>query len=435
MKLLSLLIPLALAAEPLQLSLRRAVEMAISPEGGTRVQLATESLKQAQARSRQARSALLPNIDGSIAEQSQTRNLAAMGIRFTLPFPGLAFPTFVGPFNTFDARFSAQQSVFDFASIRRYQASKVGIKAAHKDITGSQDQVAASVARAYLAALKSMADIEAVDANIALAEAVLTQAQNQKNAGTGTGIEITRARVQLSNEKQRRLVVQNDKRRAELQLLRAMNLRLDTEIRLTGRLEFTPLDPALIENARAEALKSRADWQAQQEREANARISTSAVKYERLPTVSSFGDYGSSGTAINNSMPTRTVGVALRVPVFDGGRREARRAEAGSQYRQERIRSKDMQEQIALDVELAIDALRSSEQQVAVAKEGLGLAENELAQARRRYDAGVAIALEVTDAQTRLERARDNQTAALFAYNQARIDLGAATGTIRKVIQ
>ena len=84
---------------------------------------------------------------------------------------------------------------------------------------------------------------------------------------------------------------------------------------------------------------------------------------------------------------------------------------------------------------LALDALRSSELQVKVAQEGLELAGNELAQARRRYDAGVAGSLEVTDAQTRLERARDNQTAALFQYNAARVDLAQAMGNVRSVIQ
>jgi outer membrane protein len=86
-------------------------------------------------------------------------------------------------------------------------------------------------------------------------------------------------------------------------------------------------------------------------------------------------------------------------------------------------------------VQLALDSLRSAEEQVKVAQEGLTLSENELAQARRRYDAGVANSLEVTDAQTRLARARDNQISALFSYNQARIDLGQATGAIRRMIQ
>jgi outer membrane protein TolC len=47
----------------------------------------------------------------------------------------------------------------------------------------------------------------------------------------------------------------------------------------------------------------------------------------------------------------------------------------------------------------------------------------------------VAIGVEVTDAQTRLERARDNQTEALYNYNVARIDLAQATGKVRSMVQ
>jgi outer membrane protein TolC len=43
--------------------------------------------------------------------------------------------------------------------------------------------------------------------------------------------------------------------------------------------------------------------------------------------------------------------------------------------------------------------------------------------------------VEVTDAQTRLERARDNQTAALYSYNVARLDLAQATGRVRSMLQ
>jgi outer membrane protein TolC len=37
----------------------------------------------------------------------------------------------------------------------------------------------------------------------------------------------------------------------------------------------------------------------------------------------------------------------------------------------------------------------------------------------------------VIEAQTRLARARDNHVEALFRYQQARVDLSRATGTIR----
>jgi outer membrane protein TolC len=424
-----------LNAAPLSLNLKRAVEMATSPEGNAAVQLSTEALKQARARSAQARAALLPNVEGAFSLQDATRNLAAVGINLAIPIPGVHLSTFVGPFTTIDARVSASQSVLDFGSIRRYQASKSGVSAASSDLENVDEQVAANVARAYLAAVRADADVEAAQANVTLAGAVVKQAENQKEAGTGTGIEITRARVQLANDEQHLLDAENGRRNAHLRLLRVVGLRLDTELQLTDALRYAPADSMTFDEAKALALKTRPDYRAQQEREATARLSSSAVKLERLPTVAAFGDYGASGTGFDNSLPTRTAGVSVRVPLFDGGRRDARRAEAASQFRAEQVRSSDMKEQIDLDIRLALDDLRSADAQVKVANEGLQLSENELNQARRRYDAGVANSLEVTDAQTRLERARDNRTTALYKYNLARVALAQATGTIRSFLQ
>jgi outer membrane protein TolC len=270
---------------------------------------------------------------------------------------------------------------------------------------------------------------------VTLSEAVLKQSENQKEAGTGTGIEITRAKVQLANDRQRLLVAQNARHSGYLQLLRAMSMRLDTELELTDKLQYVPVDAVTLDAAKAQALKERPDLKAQQEREANARLAASATRLERMPAVSAFGDYGSNGTALNNSVPTRTVGIQVRVPLFDGGRRDARRQESDSQYRSESVRTNDLKEQIELDVRLALDGLQSADDQVKVAREGLDLANNELTQARRRYDAGVAVGVEVTDAQTRLERARDNQTAALYNYNLARLDLAQAMGRVRSALQ
>jgi outer membrane protein TolC len=425
----------AWAAGPIQLSLKRAVEVAVSPEGNTSIQLSDEALKQAQSRSAQARAALLPDLEASVTERDQTESLVAMGINLVVPIPDFHFPTFVGPFTTMDARATVTQSVFDFSSIKRFQASKVGVSAAKSDVDSTEEQVAAQVARAYLAAVRADADVESAQSDVTLAEALLKQAENQKAAGTGTGIEITRAKVQLANDRQRLLVAGNQRTSARLQLMRVMGLRLDTELELTDKLAYIPVDAVTIEQAKSQALKERPDLKAQQEREANARMAASATKMERLPSLAAFGDYGSIGTGFDNALPTRTYGVSLRVPVFDGGRRDARRAESASQYRSEKVRTNDLKEQIELDVRLALDGLESAEEQVKVAKEGLELAENELTQARRRYDAGVAISVEVTDAQTRLERARDNQTEALYNYNVARIDLAQATGKVRSMVQ
>jgi outer membrane protein len=186
--------------------------------------------------------------------------------------------------------------------------------------------------------------------------------------------------------------------------------------------------------ALATARENRSELKAQQRREESAKLSYSGAKFERLPSLAAFGDYGSSGSGINNSVPTRSYGASLRIPLFDGGRRDARRAESASQFRQEQIRSEDLRDQIELDVRLALQSLSSADAEVKAAEEGLKLAQNELAQAQRRYKAGVTNSIEVTDAQTRLQRALDNRINALYNYNVARIDLGTAMGTIRSML-
>jgi outer membrane protein TolC len=415
--------------------LKRAVEIALAPEGSPRVALAEESIRQSQTGIAQARAAFLPDIEASVTDQNETVNLRSFGLNFQLP-PGLGFaiPTFVGPFSNFDARATANQSVFDFSSIRKYQASKATVEATKDDAETTRNQVSDTVARSYLACLRADATVETQRANVDLSDALLKLSERQKTAGTGLAIEVTRAQVQLANDRQNLIVAENDRRKAVLQLQRAMGLNLDARIEFTDKLAYKPVDVGPMEAALEKARKERAELKAQAKREEIAKLNYGAVKAERLPSVSAFGNYGTIGTEIIGAMPTRTVGITLKVPVFDGGRRDARRAESFSLLRQEEIRSRDVKQQVELEVRLALDSIKSAASQVDTAREGLTLAENELAQARRRYEGGVANSIEVTDAQTRLDRARDNQIAALYNYNLARLDLATATGSIAEYL-
>jgi outer membrane protein len=291
------------------------------------------------------------------------------------------------------------------------------------------------VARAYLAGLRAQASLDTESANVELSETLLRLAQQQKAAGTGTGIEITRAEVQLANDRQALLVAENDVDRTHLQLLKVIGLKLENPVELTDRLGFIPVEGIDVPQALATARQHRAELRAQQRREENARLNSSATKFERLPSVTAFANYGDIGTSVYSALPTRDVGASLRIPIFDGGRMDARRAESASQFREESIRTADLRDQIELDVRVAIDSLHSAGAQVKAAEEGLSLSEMEVAQAERRYKAGVSNSVEVTDAQTRLARARDNRISALYNYNLARIDLGTATGTIQSMIQ
>lgn len=424
---------IACAQDSLPLSLKRAVEIALAPEGSPRVALAEESIRQSQTGIAQARAAFLPDIETSVTDQSETVNLRSFGLNFPLP-AGVSFPSVVGPFSVFDARATANQSVFDFSSIRKYQSSKVTVEATKADAETTRNQVSDTVARSYLACLRADAKLETERANVDLSDALLKLSNRQKTAGTGLAIEITRAQVQLANDRQNLIVAENDRRKAVLQLLRAMGLNLDARIEFTDKLAYQPVDVGPMEVAIEKARKERAELKAQAKREEIAKLNYGSVKAERLPSLSAFGNYGTIGPEIVGALPTHSVGVTLKVPVFDGGRRDARRAESLSQLRQEEIRTRDVKQQVELDVRLALDSIKSAASQVETAREGLALAENELAQARRRYEGGVANSIEATDAQTRLDRARDNSIAALYNYNLARLDLATATGSIAEYL-
>jgi len=408
------------------LSLDKSIEIALAPDGNAKVQLAAEAVRQAQARKAQAFSALLPNFDASWSARSFTQSLATFGIQIRVP--GFAIPSFVGPVDVYDLRASGTQTIFNLSVIRKFQAAGAQASAFKLDTEQARVQTAALVGKAYVNATRAENAVATAMANLELAERLLRQANTQKDAGTGTGLDIVRAEVQVASEKQRLIAAREDRETARLNLLRAMNVPLDLTVELTDPLSYKPADIPEAAAAIQIAMHNRPDLKAQSGRERSAKLSYDSAAYQRLPSVGAFGDYGVIGVEPTTLRPTRTVGVNVKIPIFDGGRRDAERAEASSQLRSEAIRSHDLSKQAELEVRTAIEALRSAEEQARVSLESLTLSTKELEQAERRYRSGVANSVEVTDAQTRLSRARENKDTAVYRQRAARIDLAAALG-------
>jgi outer membrane protein len=95
---------------------------------------------------------------------------------------------------------------------------------------------------------------------------------------------------------------------------------------------------------------------------------------------------------------------------------------------EEELRTRDLEQQVELDLRLALDALQSTRRQIDVATDAETQASTELGQARRRYEAGVSSSLDVTRAQSALESARASRIDALYRYHLARADFALATG-------
>jgi len=84
-------------------------------------------------------------------------------------------------------------------------------------------------------------------------------------------------------------------------------------------------------------------------------------------------------------------------------------------------------------VKTYVEELEAARNEVVVANLGVKLAEEEVTQARDRFQAGVANNIEVVSAQDAFARANDNQIAALYDTTSSRADLAHATGQMESL--
>jgi len=95
----------------------------------------------------------------------------------------------------------------------------------------------------------------------------------------------------------------------------------------------------------------------------------------------------------------------------------------------------DLGARIEVEVRDAFLDLQSTADQVAVARDNLGLADETLAQARDRFSAGVTDNIEVVQAQGTVATANDNLISALYANNLARVSLARAIGMTERGVK
>ncbi len=405
----------------LRLSLREAMDAAV--DQNPTVRLFNERIAQAKDVANTQLGELLPNLSGSLGGSRR---------RF---FSGSfsAQTTVVGPRDFYEARAFLTQNVFSLSLIQKWRAAKAGVDVAGLDAEVTKRDTMATTGLIYLETLRAEAAVEARTADVALNKELLRLATERKSAGMATSLDVTRAKVQLENARQRLLVSENERDRAKLNLIRAMGLSFDVRLVLKDEMKLAQVSEQSIGEALQVAKDNRTELKAQKNRERLASLTLSSVVNERVPSIQALGDVGLIGDQIPNMLTTDNVQVLMRVPIFDGGQREGRISESRSRVRQEEIRMQDIQYQVALEVRDALITLSSAKQQVAVAEEGLKLSLTELELARERFAVGVATNLEVTDSQTRVALARDNLIEGLFTFNASRLSLARAQGQLDKL--
>jgi outer membrane protein TolC len=180
----------------------------------------------------------------------------------------------------------------------------------------------------------------------------------------------------------------------------------------------------------AQALRSRPDILAEEQRVRAARQGLSAIKAERLPTLGLVADDGAIGKNGSRLLNTYTWGLQVSIPMFDGFKREGRLQEQTAVVKEAEIRQHDVEQQAQADVRGAVLDLAAAREQLDAASERLRLAEQEVAQARDRFNAGVSGNADVVNASLALTASRTLVNDAETAYQLARVSLARATGSV-----
>lgn len=384
---------------------------------------------QSVAQVTQARSDLLPNVSAYAQEHGVTINTATFG--FALPGldPG---GQLLGPVNTIDVRGKLSQTIFDWAALSRVRSAKSTAVASNATASDVAEQAAVTASLAYLRAQRADAQLAAREADSVLADSLLGIANDQLSAGVGVALDVTRAQAQVASVRAQLIAARNERDRARLDLLRSLGLPLDARVELADTLsrlamaDTTPNEQAAI----AAALRNRPDLRAADEQLLAARQTSGAIRAERLPSLTAFGDEGWLGTNSGNKLNTYQWGVQVTVPVFDGLRREGRIEESEARVSEIDVRRRDLRQQTAIEVRGALLDLGSAREAVDAAREQLRLTEQEVAQARDRFRAGVSGNADVITASLTLNTSRTQLVDALASYQAARVALARAVGSV-----
>jgi len=408
-------------APSIRLSLKDAVQLALKQN--PRV-MASRLLSLESDRERQiSRSALLP--------QANLTATGLLGQYNKASIQRTSERTTAGPYQMIQAGPAYSQSLLDLPLFRSYQITREGVRESLAVENITREDVVATVVAQYLLVLRAFAIHDAAKARVALAERLYEQAESLQRTGIGLKIDTTRAEVELQNERQNLIDAETLTHTTNYILAELLDLPPDREPVVVDELEF--FDVAEVETTTAidAALVSRPEMQAQAAKERITRLERKAASEQRAPQIDFSGDWLYQGSRFNNGIPAYTYQIDLNVPLFTGGRIHAEIARADLERQRIEQDRRLLEARIVREVKSAIDELKAAHKNVEVANLGLQLATDEVAQAERRFAAGVTTNVEVVTAQDALARANSNQIEALYRFNQSRVNLAQAMGVVQ----
>ncbi len=420
---------------PLPLSLDDAISLGL--QRNLRLKYEHANQRAVRGYRGQIANALFPNLQFRAASSAQQLNLAALGFN----------PTKIGPLlgifginpsslqtivkvNTTTAQISLDQQLFNLPDFELYRAIKPEFKAVDLNVADSDEQLVQAVTTAYLKVLADQANLNNAIAEETAAKALLDQATQLDAAGVGIKLDVLRAQVEYQQRQQAHVSADNELDKDGIQLNRIMGLPAGQELDLTDDTPYSELGQLNLDQARQTAYSHRNDLLALQQSIIVSSHEVKAVKYQRLPTLAVNGFYGVLGETTGLYHGIFTAEGSVKFPVFREAAQRGEQDTAEAQLQQLRDQEENLRGTIDAQIRTSLLDVETASQLVRVARSNVDLSQQELADARERFSAGVTDNLEVVNAEAAVTGAQAQLVSATYQFNVAKVNLARSTGVL-----
>jgi outer membrane protein len=400
-----------------RLTLRDCINIAIKNQ--PTIIAARENVNAGQGRVIQARSPYLPQVSASTGYVESHSLGGALGDTIT---------------KSYSTSLSLNQMLYDFGrSGNTLAAARLSMSSSERDADRVVNDVILNVKQSYYALLAARKLMLVAEKTLDQAESHLRQAEAFFRVGSKPRFDVTRAEVEVNDAKLGIINAKNSLRIRTIGLYNAMGIdpknEIDVEDVLSTPVAIPAIEQALEEsvNCRPEMLKINADIEA-------AKATVKADESDYLPSLSANGAYNwAHGTAemgvfrgdIQNSW---NAGITLSMPLFDGGITRGKVSEARANLRALEAQRDTLKQSVRIELHQAYADIESATARIAVMESSLKNARDNLQLAQGRYEAGVGVYIEVTDAQVASVNAETNYVQALYDYQLAAARLFKAMG-------
>lgn len=387
------------------------------------VLLRREKVEEVLRESYIVRSALFPQINASA---SQERSQQFINLSESLG------GSFVSVNNNFRARLEGSASVLDTRKIADYMLAKKGYRISQYQYETILQDILAQAANAYYLHERNLKRTKVLDANIKRDEFLLDLAKARFDAGVAQAIDVTRAEVQLSQDKKAKLQHQSVQYQDEINLKLLLDINLDTNIEIQPvASEEIQENPQLCRDF-FQALQSRSDYHESNEQLSFHELESTAALLDYVPKLNLSGNAGYASLEVFDSKQELVwnIGATLSMPIFDGFRIFNDKFRADALVRAQKYAIKDLSNKIDADLRINKQKMDSRFNQIILTRDQVMLGNRELELASERFQQGVADNQEIILAQTNLAQFLDDLVNTVYLFDLSRVEWARSMGDV-----